>query len=455
MKAVQFILFILLPAVSLAQAGNLCTFAGGGTSFSNGVPAKTEYLGGGGGICKDKHGNIYYADYNYAKVYKVDAATNLVYRIAGYWGGSVSGDGGPATAAGLANPNDVAVDTAGNIYIADNSNHRIRKVDGATGIITTIAGGGASTADNVPATTASLQPFCVYLDRSGNLYTGSTDFRVRKIDLSTGLITTVAGNGTSGVSGDGGPATNASLSGAINSVAIDSAGNLYIVDMYSERVRKVTVTTGIITTVAGGGTSNLDDIPATAAQYCQLYGCSLDMAGNIFTSDACLGIHRIDAITGKIRLIAGQDTAKADCVPPLTAYVGAYRVFVDDVETKKQGSCYVYFSQFGINVGGYMVPSSIRRFMYVPGASTSVSTVQDDAYTLQIYPNPASDILHIKVDQSLFSSYSVTNIMGGELFSGSIIQNATELNIDMMPAGLYFVNLTGVNGNLVHRFVKL
>jgi hypothetical protein len=225
--------------------------------------------------------------------------------------------------------------------------------------------------------------------------------------------------------------------------------------MYSERVRKVTATTGIITTVAGGGTSNLDDIPATAAKYCQLYGCSLDMAGNIFTSDACLGIHRIDALTGKIRLIAGQDTAKADCVPPLTAYVGAYRVFVDDIEANKQGSCYVYFSQFGINVGGYMVPSSIRRFMYVPGAGTSVSTVQNDAYSLQIYPNPASDLLHIKVEAALFNSYSVTNIMGGELFSGSIIQNTTELNIDMLPAGLYFVNLKGVNGNLVHRFVKL
>jgi hypothetical protein len=224
---------------------------------------------------------------------------------------SFCGDGGPATAAGLQLPFVVATDGAGNLYIADDINERIRKVN-SSGIITTIAGNGGAgyTGDGGPATNATFQyPRSVAADGSGNIYVGDNlNYVLRKIN-SSGIISTFAGNGISGYSGDGGPATNAKL-GALLHAAADALGNIYIADLYNSVIRKVN-SSGIISTIAGTGTGGYsgDGGTATAAQLQSPYQLAVDGTGNIYFADA--GNNRVRKIntSGIITTVAGNGTA--------------------------------------------------------------------------------------------------------------------------------------------------
>ena len=209
----------------------------------------------------------------------------VITTVAGNGTSGYSGDGGPATSAQLTFPATVAVDSAGNLYIADYWNFRIRKVD-ASGTITTVAGNGKGgySGDGGPATSAELNyPNGVAVDSAGNLYIAD-EFNQRIRKVSGGIITTVAGNGSWGYSGDGGPATSAQLHGPTD-VAVDSAGNLYIADSTNEVIREVSG--GIITTVAGDGTGgyNGDDIPPTSAELLNPWGVAVDSAGNLYIAD--------------------------------------------------------------------------------------------------------------------------------------------------------------------------
>ncbi len=198
-----------------------------------------------------------------------------------------SGDGGPGTDASLADPSGVHVDGSGNLYIVDTNNRRIRKVD-PSGTITTVAGNGNSgySGDGGPGTDASLaDPSGVHVDGSGNLYIADTNNqRIRKVDPS-GTITTVAGDGNSGFSGDGGPATDARLNFP-SAVYVDGSGNLYIADRENHRIRKVDAL-GTITTVAGNGGfgSSGDGGAATAASLAFPSGVYVDGSGNLFIAD--------------------------------------------------------------------------------------------------------------------------------------------------------------------------
>ena len=193
--------------------------------------------------------------------------SGLITTVAGNGITGFSGDGGPAASASLALPQGVAVDASGGIYIADTGNHRIRKVD-LTGVITTIAGNGAAgySGDYGPAMSASLNsPEGVAVDSSGNIFIADTgNSRIRKINVS-GAIETVAGNGTRAYSGDGGPAISASLNSP-QAIAADASGNVYIADTGNHRIRKMDAS-GLITTIAGNGTSTYagDGGPATSA----------------------------------------------------------------------------------------------------------------------------------------------------------------------------------------------
>jgi hypothetical protein len=185
----------------------------------------------------------------------VAAGTGVITTVAGNGSYGFSGDGGATSSATLFGPLAVAVDSSGDLYIADYGNHRVRKVAAGIGLISTVAGNASYTfgGDGFSASSASLSyPACVAVDSSGNLYIADEgNSRIRIVAVATGLIT-VAGNGLPGFSGDGGPATSASLSYA-PSVSVDSSGNLYIVDRGNQSIRKVTAATGIITTVAGNG----------------------------------------------------------------------------------------------------------------------------------------------------------------------------------------------------------
>jgi sugar lactone lactonase YvrE len=203
----------------------------------------------------DASGAIYVAETGRHVVDRFDPTTGKFSVVAGTGIQGFSGDGGPATAAELDSPQGLALDPAGNLYIADTHNQRIRKVAASTGVITTIAGTGipGNAGDAGPATTARLSlPSAVALDAAGNLFIADTgNHRIRRQAASAGTIATVAGNGTEGDAGDGAAATAASLDSP-GGLAVDAAGNLYIADTHNHRVRMVAATTGIITTLASG-----------------------------------------------------------------------------------------------------------------------------------------------------------------------------------------------------------
>jgi len=302
-----------------AATGNISTFAGGnGFSFSgDGGPATAAQVPVR--RLTIVNGQLYLSDGNNARIRKIDLSTNIITTVAGngselYLISGFSGDGGPATSAALKKPEGVVVDASGNIYFTDKDNHRIRKVDATTGNISTIAGTGTSgfSGDGGVATAAQINgPSSIAVDANGNVYFSDLgNHRVRKIDAGTGNISTFAGVGTSGFSGDGSLATAAQLNSP-KGLALDASGNLYIVDANNYRVRKVEATTGNISTIVGNGSSasNGDGGLATAAQINTPEGIAIDKAGNIYITEAFIlesKVRKIDAVTGNISTIAGK-----------------------------------------------------------------------------------------------------------------------------------------------------
>ncbi len=262
------------------------------------------------GVAVDGSGNLYIADTDNHRIRKVDADTDFISTVAGSRYRGDSGDGGAATAARLSSPSGVAVDGSGNLYIADRGNHRIRKVDADTDFISTAAGASSGGGDDGPATAARLtSPSDMAVDGSGNLYIADrNNHRIRKIGTD-GNITTVAGTGMSGYSGDGAAATAAQLNFP-SGVAVDGSGNLYIADRDNHRIRKVDADTDFISTVAGDGTAGYggDGAAATAAQLNSPSSVAVDGSGNLYIADVLNSrIRKVDAATGFISTVAGGD----------------------------------------------------------------------------------------------------------------------------------------------------
>ncbi len=258
----------------------------------------------------DPQGNLYIAETGNHVIRKVDTLGHIT-TIAGTATQGFSGDNGPATSAQLDSPQGLAL-TNTTLYIADTHNHRIRAVDLTTNIITTIAGTTPGfSGDNAAATAAHLNlPTAITLDTNQNLYLADTaNHRIRRIDATTGIITTIAGNGTQGFSGDTGPATSASIDSPTG-LTVDSLSNLYLADTHNHRIRRIT-TTGTITTIAGTGTlgQSGDTALATNAQLALPHGLTIDPQGNLYLADtANHRIRRIDATTGIITTVAGTGT---------------------------------------------------------------------------------------------------------------------------------------------------
>jgi uncharacterized protein (TIGR03437 family) len=346
-------LLALMAASAFGQApGTITTIAGNGNlgNSGDGGPAVSASIGAAQGVVVDKAGNIYIADGIFNLIRKVDAQGI----ISTYAGGNVVdlGDGGPATKArldfGPAFHAGLAVDKAGNLYIADAGDMRVRKIDVSSGIITTVAGNspglgvGGFSGDGSAATSAALNsPDGVALDNAGNVYIADYgNQRIRKVDTS-GNITTLAGIGfvTGSDAGDGGPANKAELS-SISDVAVDNAGNVYIADQ--EHIRQVNKS-GTINTVAHGffGTCVATPQPVANSDVAAT-GFAVDSAGNLFIADK-MGTCIQELSNGTVTTVAGF---------PVTANIGEpYAVALDS-----SGNMYIAEGSVVLKVGAQVTP---------------------------------------------------------------------------------------------------
>ncbi len=328
--------YTTMTVSTVSSSHLITTFAGNGTAgySGDGSAAIAGELSDPYAVAVDGSGNVYIADKGNNCIRKVNTS-GIITTFAGNGTAGYSGDGGPASSAKLDKPTGVACDISGNVYIADQVNNCIRKVN-TSGIIKTFAGNGTAgyTGDGSAATAAELnQPINVASDFSGNLFI--VDFNnsaIRKVN-SSGIISTVAGNGTCGFSGDGGAATSAKLYHP-TMMACDASGNLYIDDENNDRIRKVN-TSGVITTIAGDGIDSFsgDGGPATAARLNETYGVCVDGKGNVYIADLVnQRIRKVDT-SGIITTICGTGVrgALGDCGPATAAQLyNPYGICIDN-----------------------------------------------------------------------------------------------------------------------------
>lgn len=327
--------FLVLQLVAVicfsrqASAQNLITIAGNG-QFSyggDGAPALNSAENRPTGIWIDTAGNIYVADSYNNVVRKISAATGIIETYAGNGfgagmgpggGGGYTGDGGPATGAEMDGPQGIAMDHSGNLYIADAGNHVVRMVD-TSGIISTFAGNGTSgnTGDGTPATAAELNtPAGLAFDDTGNLYIcdhGANVIRKVRITGTTTIISTIAGTGTAGYNGDAIPAITAQLNNPWQ-IAVDTLENIYVCDLLNSRIRKISPA-GIITTVVGTGTPGYagDGGLATAATITGPVGIIVNRMGQLFFTDGA---------ADEIRRVANDTITHVAGVPLANTYAG-------------------------------------------------------------------------------------------------------------------------------------
>jgi sugar lactone lactonase YvrE len=307
--------------------GTIATVVGDGTGAygGDGIPATETSINGPRGAFVDGLGNLYIADTANHRVRRVDASDKITTEVGTGTDGYL-GDGRAAEAARLNLPTSVFVDRAGNLYVSDYNNNRIRKVDAKSGVISTVAGsgtigplGGTFAGDGGAATVARLnQPSAVFVDRFGDLYIADTlNNRIRKVDAKSGVISTVAGNGIIGYSGDGGAATAASLN-IPQGVFVDDGGYLFIADAGNNRVRRVD-TSGMITTVAGSGTAGYsgDGGEATVAMLDNPTGVYVDGSGHLYVVDTGNSrIRRVESAASPTLLAVGSFTYPDETILP-------------------------------------------------------------------------------------------------------------------------------------------
>lgn len=379
-----------------AATGDITTVAGTGTSgySGDGGPATAAQLNNPNSVRLDQNGDLLVADYSNNVVRRVDHATGVISTIAGTGAPGYSGDGGPATAAQFTNPYSAIADAQNNVIIVDGGNHVVRRVDHATGVVTTIAGTGTagSSGDGGPATAATLDfpTFCAF-DGAGNLFVSDYSARVvRRID-SGGVISTYAGTPyDTGYGGDGGPATSATFGGQVG-ITLDSAGDLFVADSGNQAVRKVDGATGIITTFAGGsGGYDGDGGPATSAKMNIPNDVTVDGSGNLFIADYSNHVVRLVNPAGNIFTVAGNGNAgySGDGGPAKSAQLGGpASVFADSADG-------VYIADYDDNVVRKMTGLDPSVTTTTSSTSSTTTTTIPTLPAPTLFPRPSNTPLY-------------------------------------------------------------
>jgi len=344
------------------NTGALTKVAGNGTSgFSgDGGPATSAQLNKPEGVWVDGWGNIYVGDTENHRIRKVSLSGNIS-TVAGTSSHGYDGDGGLAINAELNKPNGVFVDSSGNIFIADKENHCIRKVDAASGNICTVAGrggmGGWSPNGGVATNSKLNKPTGVFVDATGDIFIADTDScRIRKVDVATGKILGVAGDGFCAYAGDGGPAISAQLNRP-HQVFVDAAGNVFFADTANHRIRVVDGATGDIDTLAGSGTAGYsgDGGLATNAQLDSPRGVCLNGAGEMVIADTMNACLREVDLGDMISTITGTG-APALNHPRQLAMDASGNVYIADTDNervRKQDTSGWITTVAGTGAGGY------------------------------------------------------------------------------------------------------
>lgn len=428
LSTIFLLLFLSIPS-GFAQIIN--TIAGSGaTGFSgDGGQAILASINIPSAVSLDAQGNIFIADRDNHRIRKVDALTGTITTIAGTGVLGYSGDGGPAINAKIRSPLGIVVDASGNVYIADNGNSRVRKIDAVSGIITTIAGTGTFgySGDGGLAVNAEMKhPSSICLDAIGNIYFSDySNDNIRKIDVSTGIITTVAGTGVAGVSPDGGLAINSPLNEPYG-VAVDVVGNLYFAERNNNKIRKVDATTGVLTTIVGNGVpgSSGDGNSASLAQVSGPRGVFIDSStGDIFIADADNNkIRKITALNGIITTIAGI------LAPPGFSGDGGLatnaRLNVpSDVSVSSDGSVYI-------------ADSGNSRVRKITPTATEIIGLSQNETVVALFPNPTAEIINISGIKSESVVY-VYDMSGKLVFEGLVSFEKPQIDISKLQQGLY------------------
>ena len=477
--------------VRTIDPGNIIsTLAGTGasTSTGDGGPATAASFIHTHGIATDSSEYVYVTDYVGCRIRKFMPGGSIT-TIAGTGTCAYAGDGGPATAAAIYSPAGITIDKRQNIYFSDRGNARIRKVD-RYGTITTIAGDGtvASTGDGGPSTAARVGAVSMLAtDADDNLFfTDMVYNRIRRID-TFGAITTIAGTGTAGFSGDWGPAVSAMLSYP-DGLTIDGCGNIYFSDVSNYRVRRINIA-GIISTIAGTGMTGHtgDGGSALLARVSPSKGMSTDKYGNVYlTTNASSYIRKITVVSNAPVFTGGATQAIVTCmdsvrnidtvmevrdldtlqqlrwtvisIPLHGVVVAGYSAISTGAAIRPAGLTYLPTAgytgtdSFKVQVGdcGSLADTTTIRVTVMPcGGWLSVSDAADAG--LHVYPNPATTMLTITSAEAMgtIALYNMVGEMVGNYESSAV---KMQLNIAHLPAGVYLVK---AGGRVVSRFVKM
>ncbi len=465
----------------VTPSGIISTIAGTGVAgFSgDGGQATAAQINRPVKITRDAAGNLFFADEQNNRIRKI-STTGVITTIAGNGTPTFSGDGGPATAAGLFHPSAVILDGSGNLYIADHENNRVRMIN-TSGTITTIAGNGSGgySGDGGMATAAGLYwPFGLTFDGSGNLYIGDQkNNRVRKVS-PTGIISTFAGTGVAGAAGDGGAATAAQLSNP-SAIAIDNSGNFYIADQVNNKVRRVSAS-GIITTFAGTGVAGFsgDGGPATAAQFDHLNEIAFDTSWRLVICDNTN--HRVRRISVCPNYITSQPvhdtvdegtnavyTVITTMPSPLyqwqedpgtgfvdLANVWPYSGVTTNSLTIHNASHFLNATHYRCVISnGSTCSDTSNAAILIIHPSAGITSV--NLSSVGIYPNPAHDDVTIRLPTGIYTAdIQIINELGQVAADQKTSNGIAIVNVAGMPVGMYIIRIqagTSVTYNKVFR----